>query len=30
MDELAKKTDAAWGVLAAHTQHRPRVGVILG
>jgi purine-nucleoside phosphorylase len=30
MDELAKKTDAAWGVLAAHTQRTPRTAVILG
>src|SRR5208282_3201634 len=30
MDELAKKTDAAWGVLAARTQRTPRTAVILG
>jgi purine-nucleoside phosphorylase len=30
MDDLAKKTDAAWGVLAAHTPRTPRTAVILG
>ena len=30
MDELAGKTDAAWGVVAAHTRRTPRIAVILG
>ena len=28
--ELARKLDAAWGVLAAHTRLTPRIAVILG
>jgi purine-nucleoside phosphorylase len=28
--ELAKKLDAAWGVLAAHTRRTPRIAVVLG
>ncbi len=28
--ELARKLDAAWGVLAAHTKRTPRIGVVLG
>ena len=30
MEEIAKKTDKAWGVLAAQTQRTPRTAVILG
>ena len=30
MNGLAEKTDAAWGVLAAHTHNTPRIAVILG
>jgi purine-nucleoside phosphorylase len=30
MNELARKTDAAWEVLAAHTRRTPRTAVILG